>query len=57
MKYLMLGIVGFFVIWGGFLVAFKKQTRDDSVAIKKYLNSRGSAPVPQSWREKIGQGI
>ena len=57
MKYLMFSIIGFFLIWGTVLVAFKKHERDDSVAIKKYVKSRGAAPVPKSWKEKIGQGI
>ena len=57
MKYLLLGIVALFVLWGGVLVTFKKQNRDDSVAIKRYVKSRGSAPIPVSWRDKIGEGI
>ena len=57
MKILMLSIVGFFLIWGTVLVAFKKHSRDDSVAIKKYIKSHGAAPVPASWLEKIGEGI
>ncbi len=53
----MLSIVGFFLIWGTVLIAFKKHERDDSVAIKRYVKSKGGAPVPQSWKEKIGDGI
>ena len=29
----------------------------DSRAIKIYLDSHGAAPVPPSWRSKIGKGI
>ena len=57
MKYLMFGIISLFVIWGSVLAVAKKNSRDDSVAINRYLKSRGSAPVPSSWKEKIGEGI
>jgi len=57
MKYLMFSIVGFFLIWGTVLVAFKSHQRDDSSAIRKYVKSRGAAPVPTSWRGKVGDGI
>jgi len=57
MKYLMFSIVGFFLIWGTVLVAFKSRQRDDSSAIRKYVKSRGAAPVPTSWRGKVGDGI
>jgi hypothetical protein len=57
MKYVLVGIVAFFFLYAGVLVATKKNQIDDSAAIKRYVTSRGAAPVPITWRDKIGDGI
>ncbi len=57
MKYVAIGVVAFFLIWGTVLVAVTKNKRDDSVAIKRYVTSRGAAPIPKTWTRKIGEGI
>ena len=30
---------------------------EDRIAVDNYLKSRGKAPIPASWRSKIGEGI
>lgn len=30
---------------------------EDQRAIKAYMDSRGAAPLPRSWRDKVGRGI
>jgi len=57
MKLLGIGLVLFFVIYAGVLVAVTKSNVDDSRAIKRYVSSRGAAPVPKTWRSKLGEGI
>ncbi len=30
---------------------------EDKRQIDRYMNSRGKAPLPSSWRDKVGDGI
>jgi hypothetical protein len=57
MKYVFIGLIAFFVLYAGVLVTTKKGKIDDSAAIRRYVKSRGAAPVPVTWRGKIGEGI
>ena len=49
----------FFLLFvvGGILFAREYAKRDDSSAVKAYIDSHGAAPIPSSWRGKIGKGI
>lgn len=38
------------------LMQMEKETNDQR-AIKKYMQSRGKAPLPSSWRDDLGKGI
>lgn len=51
------GIFGVLLCLGVVLFFTHKTKHDDSTAIKRYLQTRGAAPVPKSWKEKIGDGI
>ncbi len=42
---------------GAIMVVQMDQEQDDRRAVKSYLDSKGKAPVPPSWRGKIGNGI
>lgn len=37
-------------------VSMQKETVDRR-EIKRFVESRGGAPMPRSWRDKIGEGI
>ena len=30
---------------------------EDKLAVRKFIDARGNAPVPRSWRDEIGKGI
>jgi hypothetical protein len=51
-------IIGLFIALGvtGYILVIM-QDIDDQKAIKEYMDSRGAAPIPRSWRGKIGEGI
>lgn len=57
MKYVAIGTFLFFVLWAAFIVTSAKKNVDDSAAIKRYVKSRGAAPIPKTWKGKIGEGI
>ena len=38
------------------LMGMEAETSDRK-AVKKYMDTRGKAPIPPSWRGKIGDGI
>ena len=42
---------------GGILFLQMEKESADRRQIKQYLDSRGKAPIPGAWREKIGSGI
>ena len=39
------------------LITSMTKDQSDRREIKAYVESRGKAPVPRSWRGKIGDGI
>ncbi len=45
------------VLVGGVMFLQMEAEAEDKRAIKNYLESRGKAPIPRSWRERIGDGI
>ena len=53
-------ILGFilltFVVFLGYFFTAKGSLEDD-IAIRKYVESRGAAPLPKSWKRKLGKGI
>jgi hypothetical protein len=51
------GILGALFLFGALLLYVTLNQKDDSRAIKEYVESRGAAPAPSSWRGKIGKGI
>lgn len=44
-------------IAGAVMFMQMQQETVDERAIDAYVSSRGKAPVPSSWRGKIGEGI
>lgn len=44
-------------IAGAVMFMQMQQESVDERAVNAYINSRGKAPVPPSWRGKIGDGI
>ena len=54
---LLAGIVGVLLLFGALLLYVTVNEKDDSRAIKEYVETRGAAPAPSSWRNKIGKGI
>ena len=45
-----------FIVGGVMFFQMERQSEDQR-SIKRYVESRGKAPVPRAWREKIGGGI
>ncbi|HQH27562.1 MAG TPA: hypothetical protein PLP17_09225 [Oligoflexia bacterium] len=46
------------IFLAGAIMFFQMEAQSaDSRAIKAYVESRGRAPIPPSWRNKIGAGI
>ena len=42
---------------GAIMIMQMQNESDDRSAIKRYMDSRGRAPVPSSWRSEVGKGI
>lgn len=42
---------------GGIMLMQMQQESEDRRAVKAYMDTRGKAPMPKSWRGKIGDGI
>ena len=49
--FVLIGLVGVFLFF-----QLEAET-DDRRSIKRYMDSKGKAPVPRSWREQMGKGI
>jgi len=45
------------IIVGGVMFLQMEAEAEDKRAIKAYIESRGKAPLPKTWRQKIGDGI
>lgn len=45
------------VIAGAVIFLQMEAEAEDKRAIKAYMDTHGKAPLPSSWREKVGSGI
>lgn len=44
-------------IAGACMMLQMEKENENKREVSQYLNSRGKAPVPHAWREKMGKGI
>ena len=42
---------------GGAIVVEMTHEKDDSDQVKRFVETRGDAPLPRSWVGKVGKGI
>jgi hypothetical protein len=49
----------FFLLFvaGGLMFMQMEAESEDQRSIRAYMDSRGKAPLPASWRSKVGEGI
>lgn len=57
MKYFVITIILGMTLFGGAIVFEMTRERDESEQIRKFIETHGETPVPQSWRAQIGKGI
>lgn len=57
MKVFVITILIGIVVVGGAIVVEMTRERDDSDQVKKFVETRGDAPLPRSWVGKVGKGI
>jgi hypothetical protein len=57
MKVFALIITLLIVVSGAWMVYQGTSSRSEDEAIKQFIKSRGAAPIPSTWRGKIGSGI
>lgn len=57
MKIFVIGTIVTLGLVGAAMLASMTAQTTDYMAVEKYMESRGKAQVPSSWRSKMGKGI
>ncbi|MCB0325796.1 MAG: hypothetical protein KDD69_19575 [Bdellovibrionales bacterium] len=46
------------IVLAGAIMYYQMEAEsEDQRAVREYMLSRGKAPLPASWRDKVGEGI
>ncbi|MDR2337247.1 MAG: hypothetical protein LBE20_01185 [Deltaproteobacteria bacterium] len=57
MKWLFIIVFLFLCIFGGTIIFQEQNTAQEKREVTRYMNTKGAANIPKSWRETMGEGI